>query len=221
MKKSRQSTAVGGKVESKISSRMSQLEADYARSQQEISEVKLTAQHLLQRYVDLEAQAASLTSLYVSCHRLHTCLDRNEVLAAIQEIIVNLIGCEQYALFKLSENRRELILLDSIGIDQNAYRQIGLGTGAIGKSVRTGEVFRAEKNGANITASEDKDLTACVPLKLGNQVTGAIALFRLLSHKPALVEFDLELFEVLRVHAAPALAFAESSCLMDPAPGRV
>ena len=217
MKKSPKSAAAAGKVEKRISNRMSRLEADYARAQQEILEMKSAAQHLLQRYVDLEAQAASLTSLYVSCHRLHTCMDRIEVLAAIQEIIVNLIGCEQYALFKMSDDRRELILLDSIGIDPDGYRHIASGKGVIGKYVQTGEIFRVGKDGRGVPSGEDKDLKACVPLKLRNEVTGAIALFRLLPHKPALVEFDQELFEVLRVHAAPALAFAESSNLTDPA----
>ncbi len=193
-----------------------QLKADYERSQQQISQMKAAAQQLLQRYVDLEAQAASLTSLYVSCHRLHTCMDCKEVLAAIQEIIVNLIGCEQYALFRLSDSRQELILLDSLGIDQLAYRQMALGQGAIARSVLTGEIFRVGKDKSSIATAEEKDLTACVPLKLRNQVTGAIAIFRLLPHKPALVEFDRELFEVLQVHAAPALAFAETVSAVNP-----
>ena len=82
MKRSPASAAAGKPVQKRT---MGQLEADYERSQQEVSQMKAAAQHLLQRYVDLEAQAASLTSLYVSCHRLHTCIDCNEVLAAIHD----------------------------------------------------------------------------------------------------------------------------------------
>ena len=220
MKKSQKSTSAGMPVRM-MPDQMAKLEADYERSQQEILEMKAAAQDLFQRYVNLEEQAASLTSLYVSCHRLHTCMDRKEVLGAIQEVIVNLIGCEQYALFSLADDGRELILLDSFGIDQACYRHVPLGNGAIGRAVLTGEIFRAGKDKEDVSPADEKDLTACVPLKLRDRVTGAIALFRLLPHKPALVEFDRELFEVLQVHAAPALAFADFRGSMHPAQERV
>ena len=48
-------------------------------------------------------------------------------------------------------------------------------------------------------------MTACVPLKIGSMVVGAIVVFRLLSHKPALERVDHELFELLAVHASTAL----------------
>jgi GAF domain-containing protein len=55
------------------------------------------------------------------------------------------------------------------------------------------------------TASGEPPVTACIPLSLDGQVTGVIAIFRLLSHKPALAAADKELFDLLASQAAVAL----------------
>ncbi|HEY7543367.1 MAG TPA: GAF domain-containing protein, partial [Blastocatellia bacterium] len=56
---------------------------------------------------------------------------------------------------------------------------------------------------------EHSNLLACIPLKLGGRVTGAIAIFSLLSHKPELEEVDYEMFDLLATHAATALYCTE------------
>ena len=40
---------------------------------------------------------------------------------------------------------------------------------------------------------------------MGDRVTGALAVWRLLGHKPFLTDSDLELIEVLSTHAGTAL----------------
>ena len=42
------------------------------------------------RYAEVEQQNSNLANLYVASYRLHGTLDREEVIAAIQEIIANL-----------------------------------------------------------------------------------------------------------------------------------
>ncbi len=54
-------------------------------------------------------------------------------------------------------------------------------------------------------AERDGGLTAAVPLKIDRQVTGVIAIFRLLEQKPGLDPTDHELFDVLSHQAAMAL----------------
>jgi GAF domain-containing protein len=48
-----------------------------------------------------------------------------------------------------------------------------------------------------------------VPLKLGDQLVGALALFRLLPQKAGFEPLDRELFELLATHAATALYSSE------------
>ena len=57
-------------------------------------------------------------------------------------------------------------------------------------------------------SGSDESITACLPLRIGTAVTGVLAIFHLLPHKGALEDPDLDLFEALSAHVAPALQFA-------------
>ena len=50
-----------------------------------------------------------------------------------------------------------------------------------------------------------QDLAACIPLEIDETLVGYIAIYRLLPHKPVLEPADLELFDLLKTHAAAAL----------------
>lgn len=56
------------------------------------------------RYVEIEAENNSLARLYIATYQLHATLDFREVLKIISEIIINLIGGEEFAIFLLDEN---------------------------------------------------------------------------------------------------------------------
>lgn len=64
---------------------------------------------------ELEQQHAHLTCLYVACSRLHASPDREDVIAAIHEIVINLIGCEELAVYEKHGER--LSLISSFGIE--------------------------------------------------------------------------------------------------------
>ncbi len=57
-------------------------------------------------------------------------------------------------------------------------------------------------------AAAQAELTACIPVRLGGQVVGAIAVFRLLDHGARVCEIDRELLEQLTSQAAAALGCA-------------
>jgi hypothetical protein len=161
-----------------------------------------TERHLA-RYSEVERQNSNLANLYVASYRLHGTLDRSEVLATIREIVANLIGSEEMALFQLRSEPGALELVDSTGIDPERYRRVALSDGRIGQTARSGEIYVAEPG---VGSSEPTDgLTACIPLTLDGRVTGAIAIFRLLPQKAGFEELDRELFELLATHAATAL----------------
>jgi hypothetical protein len=155
--------------------------------------------------LDRVQQNSNLANLYVASYRLHGTLDRPEVLAIIQEIIVNLVGSEELGIFELNSNGSTLSLLASVGIDPAPYQTIPLGSGLIGRSAFTGEMYLAGQTRDTAASREEANLTACVPLKLNDKVTGAIAVFRLLQQKAGLETLDHELFDLLASHAAMAL----------------
>jgi GAF domain-containing protein len=159
-----------------------------------------------QEYSQVEQQNSNLANLYVANYRLHGTLDRAEVLLAIQEIIANLVGSEEMAVFERDAQRPVLTLVGSFGIDAERYREVALGSGIMGRSAAQGEPYLWVPGGAEEPkAAHEDDLTACVPLMLDGRVTGLIALFRLLSHKASFEAVDREIFDLLASQAAIAL----------------
>src|SRR5437868_11106767 len=89
-----------------------ELELQLATAHEEIA-------RLAERCADLETQNFELASLYTASSQLHgTC--REAVLTAMQEIIVNLIGSEQFAICELEDPA--LNVLASVGIDAKQVR---------------------------------------------------------------------------------------------------
>jgi GAF domain len=170
----------------------------------------------LQQYVNVEQQNANLANLYVASFRLHSTLDRAEVVEAVKEIIVNLVGSEELAILEFDSTRSHLELIGSFGIDEQRYLRIPAGRGIIGECVRTGEIFVAP--GVTPSAGPDgESMIACIPLKIGETVIGAIAIFRLLGQKNGIEDLDRELFNLLATHAATALYCSSLHAAHGPA----
>ncbi len=156
-------------------------------------------------YLSVAQQNSNLANLYVAGYSLHGTLDRASLLQSIQEIVANLIGSEEMALFELSPLSGRLRLATSNGIDPRSFDSVDPTQGLIGRVVRSGEPYLAGRDSAQGARPEEADLTACIPLLLEGQVMGALAIFRLLSHKPHLEPLDTELFDLLTSQAAVAL----------------
>src|SRR5262245_40870406 len=150
---------------------------------------------------EVERRNLALASLYVACSRLHDSLERADVILAIEAIVINLVGSEEFAVFELSPGDRVLILLSSRGIDVEAHRRIALGAGPIGEAALQGQVLVAD----DLAQRDRIGMAAFVPLVVGDRLTGAVVLFQLLPHKKSIGWIDRELLEMLRVHAAGAL----------------
>ena len=156
-----------------------------------------------ERFAEIEQQNANLANLYVASYRLHATLDRDEVVAVILDIIINLVGSEQVAVFELTEDRARLSLLTSCGVDAAKLDGMAIeASGDIRSTIEGGEPIIFEHGNA---PDQPRPLSACVPLKLGDRAIGVIAIYELLPQKPRLEPVDRELFELLATHAATAL----------------
>jgi hypothetical protein len=164
--------------------------------------------------VESEAQVGNLAALYVAVTSVHGALDRPSVLSSVQEIVTNLIGSEEMAIFETDATQGRLTLLASLGIEPGRYQEIALGEGAIGHAAVTGErLIRQE--GGSLSEDGDAALTACIPLKVAGRIVGVLAVFRLLPHKGCLDAIDIDLFDVLAAHAASALLFTRLYAASD------
>jgi hypothetical protein len=156
-------------------------------------------QHYIDRHQQIEIHNSNLANLYVASYQLHTSIDRETVLKAIQEIVINLVGSEEVAVFEPGPEG-EFVLTSSFGVDAARIARFRLGDGPIGQRVRSGQIYVNPKAGSGL-----EQITACIPLSIGASLIGTILILRLLEHKQSLEPVDHEIFDLLAVHAATAL----------------
>jgi hypothetical protein len=165
-----------------------------------LAEIEAENQRVCDEYVAIQEKSTELAQLYVALERIHGGLTRAETLAGLQEIVINVVGSEELAVFERRGDR--LALVQSFGIDPEPWRDLPHDRGAVGVA-GAGKLYVAGRDGA--PAPGDEDLTACIPLRVGNDVVGVVAIFRLLGHKPMLGEVDHALFDLIASHAGVAL----------------
>jgi hypothetical protein len=169
-----------------------------------LAEIEAENQRMCDEYVAVQEKSTDLAQLYVALERIHGGLSRADTLSALQEIVINVVGSEELAIFERRGDR--LALVQSFGIDPEPWREVSIERGAIARAAH-GALYVAGRGGS--PAAGDEDLTACIPLRVGDRVAGVIAVFRLLGHKPVLGETDQAVFELLSTHAGVALHLRE------------
>jgi hypothetical protein len=153
------------------------------------------------RYLEVQAQNDNLLNLYVSSYQLHSTLDPNEVVQVIQEIILNLIGAEEYLIYMVDPKKNSLTIVAGEG--PHGPVQEGSCEGAdqvLAQVLREGKPYF---RGPQETLSPH---LACTPLKVKDDVVGAISITKLMEQKKE--EFsaiDHELLGLLSDHSATAL----------------
>ena len=186
-----------------------QLTEENRRIQQRFREVEEENKDFANRYIEIEEQNNNLANLYVASYQLHSTLDFREVIQILEEIVINLIGAESFAILLLDEKTNELKTIASEGEDVMPGLEgisCRLGDGVIGSVARTGESYYINQDidtgGGAVTL--DKPLAA-VPLKIKEHVIGVIVIYRLLQQKDSFTAVDYELFSLLAAHAATAI----------------
>src|SRR5437762_1802463 len=93
-----------------LEERLAEMEARYKKVEEENKE-------FADRYIEIEEQNNNLANLYVASYQLHSTLDFREVIQIVQEIVINLIGAESFAILLLDEKTNELKAIAAEGGD--------------------------------------------------------------------------------------------------------
>lgn len=183
--------------------RIGDLEQEKQEILKRIKQVEEENLDFANRYVEIEAENNQLANLYIASYQLHSTLDYAEVLQVISEIIINLIGAEQFAILLLEEKTGCLRPVMAEGMDLAEFPPLALGQGTIGRVAEAGENhFVADMEGYK--ADLENPLVA-IPLKIKDHVIGVIVIYGLLVQKQRFAEVDYELFTLLAGHAATAI----------------
>jgi transcriptional regulator with GAF, ATPase, and Fis domain len=188
---------------SKLQEQIAALEQEKEEILGRIKEVEEENVDFANRYVDVENENNMLANLYIASYQLHSTLDFNEVLQIILEIVINLIGAEQFGVMLLDDKTNSLRAFASEGIERDELPIVELGEGVIGQMAKTGENYFVDD-----LLHYEKDLTnpmVCIPLKIKEHVIGVIVIYTLLEQKSRFAEVDYELFTLLAGHAATAI----------------
>lgn len=187
----------------KLSDRIVALEKEKNEILERVQQVEQENQGFAERYVEIEMENNNLANLYIASYQLHSTLDFREVLQVITEIIINLIGAEEFGILLLDEKTNELNAVATEGIEREEIASVKIGQGTIGSVAKTGENYFVD----DITGYQ-RDFSnpmVCIPLKIKEHVIGVIVIYKLLIQKKTFAPVDYELFTLLAGHAATAV----------------
>ncbi|HEX2663406.1 MAG TPA: GAF domain-containing protein [Candidatus Acidoferrum sp.] len=153
----------------------------------------------------LERHHFLLERLHATSTRLIQAVEQGQVFEAIGEIIGDLIGSEEAAIFLYRATQQTFSPVWSTGVGQEILRQFTLGAGLVGRAAHEGaSQFRHRMPAAPLLPCEE-NLTVCVPLKLDREVIGVIVILGLLPPKNGLEWVDFELLKFLETYGAVAV----------------
>jgi hypothetical protein len=150
------------------------------------------------------AMSGRFSAADIAAIRWQSVMTRNEALLALQEIVGNALGCEDFAVFQCEGN--VLKPLAYCGPSFTEVRDIPIEEGITGYVARTGDSFFQGRSSAVTPANTAESLlTTCIPLRLDTGIFGVLAIYRLLPQKQQLSPADEEVLHFLEINAATAL----------------
>lgn len=179
-----------------------------AELEQRLKSAEGDVKELAGRLVDSEHQAGRLMNLYVATYQLHSTLDPDEVQQTIAEIASNLLGARSFVLLLAHEGPEagcDVALAEGVEGDERWQGTYRGGDPVVDATLTDGILRLGGGAAAAGGGGGGGELVAAVPLRVQQQVVGALVVLRLLDHKPILRPEDRDLLDLLSAHAASAL----------------
>jgi GAF domain-containing protein len=154
----------------------------------------------LARAAATESELANLASLYVASSQLHASLDPREVIQTMGQLLLQFVGAGEYVIY--NAQGKDLVPVMSEGIPLERLRVERVGEGPIGSCFMVQDVVATPER------RDEHSPLATVPLRIGDEPVGCVAVFGLLEQKEALTEPEFELLRMVATQGATALAGA-------------
>jgi transcriptional regulator with GAF, ATPase, and Fis domain len=188
-----------------LRAQLERLTEENRRIQERFDRAEEENKDFVNRYVEIEEQNNNLANLYVASYQLHSTLDFREVIQIVQEIVINLVGAEVFAILLRDEKTGELKTIASEGnhtLPGLSDLSVRLGEGVLGEVLQTGESYYVDEAAEMLSLERP---IAAVPLKIKEHVIGLISIYKLLQQKDGFTAVDYELFSLLAAHSATAI----------------
>lgn len=179
--------------------RLEAQQAALAQERQAAAQATAEARSLSQAHVGLQARNGDLAKLVIAATLLHDSLDEDDVLRAVGEVVINLVGSEEFAVVEAADDGAVTVLA-SVGVDPARIRP-PRESATLARALESGEA-QVDPDPA---AANPGEPIACIPLRTGTACGAAVVIHGLLPQKDGWVAFDQELFALLHLHAGRAL----------------
>ena len=148
--------------------------------------------------VELSKQCRELRALLACAMRLLAAGSREGTFHAVQDIVANVIGSEEIALFEMNTEGTALCPSAWCGANIPEGTSVAVGEGWVGQVALTGTAFTSPGNGSG--------MAACIPLRASEKIIGVLAIYSLLPQKWQLEPWDIAVLKLLECEAGRLLA---------------
>lgn len=181
-----------------------QLREEHFRLEERIRELERENLDFANQMLRTEEINNNLTNLYIASSRLHSVLERPQVVEIIREIIINFVGAEKFALLLRGQEGAELTFEMGEGFAPGQFPTIPAGAGVLGRVAAEASPYFVD---GPVTSGSDDPLQplAAIPLTIHDETLGVLAVYRLFIQKERFEAIDFQLFSMLAEHAATAL----------------
>jgi hypothetical protein len=184
--------------------RLDRCQAEVVRLRRRAEAAEAANHRMAAEHAELAEGLSVLTRLWVAASALHEAADENAALRALEEVMINLAGTEEFGVFEMEGGL--LVPVHAFGVADARLRPHAP-AGVVARVVGSGDAWRADS--PHPDSSDDPDApcapVACIPLRMGERVAGVVVVWSFLPQKLAFEPFDVELYALLANRAAPAL----------------
>ncbi|MDB4907044.1 MAG: hypothetical protein JWO05_1828 [Gemmatimonadetes bacterium] len=175
---------------------------------EQVEQLASTSRNISSLLMAAEHRNGEMMKLLTTVRRMIESRDGAEVLAGVQEILVSVIGTEQYVIYALGGDDT-LVPIAGMGDCYLDARRRSPSRNELALVIRAGRSIVGRVQRHAFPLPDGQEMAACLPLSIIDRVVGAIVIHRLLPHREALDACDEEVLKLLATYAATAIIAAE------------
>jgi hypothetical protein len=185
--------------------RLCRAEAEKEEILARIRSIEMENLDFSKRYTEIEGENNLLANLYITIFQLYSTFDLQEVFRVIEEILLNLVGVEEFTLVLLNADGSMFQPVLSAS-DDYRLQSVVVDDARIIEAMATGVSWIGHSEGG--AAFPASGPLAVIPLQVDQEGIGGLVVRRLLAQKQNFTDMDREIFSLLSRHAAMAICIA-------------
>jgi len=196
-----------GAIEHSLLAELRDAHRDEERLRSQAEQLLASTRSLSVMLLAAENHANRLLKLVVTARRLIEARDGREALAALTEVVVAVVGSEDFVIYGLRPDSGSLVALSGMGPSYVQALIDGEGPRVIGAWLDDRQHSLRAAPGA--VRLDNREIAGCIPLTILDRAVGAIAIHSLLPHRGPLDAGDDDVLAFIGTFAPTAMLAAD------------